>query len=43
MVYTSEGIAVKAIDVSQLYLSASVNGTHTYNGKPQEISTSNIT
>ena len=41
--YTSEGIAVKAIDVSQLYLSASVNGTHTYNGKPQEISTSNIT
>ena len=41
--YTSEGIAVKAIDVSQLYLSASVNGTHTYNGKPQEINTSGIT
>ena len=41
--YTSEGIAVKAIDVSQLYLSASVKGTHTYNGKPQEINTSDIT
>ena len=41
--YTSEGIAVKAIDVSQLYLSASVDGTHTYNGKPQEIASSGIT
>ena len=41
--YTSEGIAVKAIDVSQVYLSASVDGTHTYNGKPQEIASSDIT
>ena len=41
--YTSEGIAVKAIDVSQVYLSASVDGTHTYDGKPQEIASSDIT